>query len=64
MPPEQMLHCEAICKDYRPLEMQLSHALNARACLSPFVTSQPNGWPDRAADWATPEAMTRRIDWA
>jgi uncharacterized protein (DUF1800 family) len=25
---------------------------------------QPNGWPDRAADWATPEAMIRRIDWA
>jgi uncharacterized protein (DUF1800 family) len=22
----------------------------------------PNGWPDRAADWATPEAMLRRID--
>jgi uncharacterized protein (DUF1800 family) len=25
---------------------------------------QPNGWPDRAADWATPAAMMRRIDWA
>ena len=25
---------------------------------------QPNGWPDRAADWAGPEAMLRRIDWA
>jgi uncharacterized protein (DUF1800 family) len=25
---------------------------------------QPNGWPDRAGDWATPEAMMRRIDWA
>lgn len=24
----------------------------------------PNGWPDRAADWAAPEAMMRRIDWA
>ncbi len=24
---------------------------------------QPNGWPDRAADWAGPEAMLRRIDW-
>ncbi len=24
----------------------------------------PNGWPDRAADWASPEAMLRRIDWA
>jgi len=25
---------------------------------------QPNGWPDRASDWAAPEAMMRRIDWA
>jgi uncharacterized protein (DUF1800 family) len=25
---------------------------------------QPNGWPDRAGDWATPEGMMRRIDWA
>lgn len=24
----------------------------------------PNGWPDRAADWAAPEAVIRRIDWA
>ncbi len=24
---------------------------------------QPNGWPDRAIDWAAPEAMMRRIDW-
>jgi uncharacterized protein (DUF1800 family) len=24
----------------------------------------PNGWPDRAVDWAAPDAMMRRIDWA
>jgi uncharacterized protein (DUF1800 family) len=24
----------------------------------------PNGWPDQAADWAAPEALLRRIDWA
>ena len=24
----------------------------------------PNGWPDRAADWAAPELLMRRIDWA
>jgi uncharacterized protein (DUF1800 family) len=29
-----------------------------------FVAPQPNGWPDRAADWAGPEAMLRRVDWA
>lgn len=31
----------------------------------PFLNSpQPNGWPDRASEWAAPEAMMRRIDWA
>lgn len=25
---------------------------------------QPNGWSDRASEWAAPEAMMRRIDWA
>jgi uncharacterized protein (DUF1800 family) len=25
---------------------------------------QPNGWPDSASDWAGPEALLRRIDWA
>jgi uncharacterized protein (DUF1800 family) len=25
---------------------------------------QPNGWSDRASDWAAPEAMLRRVDWA
>jgi uncharacterized protein (DUF1800 family) len=29
-----------------------------------WMAPQPNGWPDRAADWATPEALLRRIDWA
>ncbi len=24
----------------------------------------PNGWPDTAADWAGPEALMRRFDWA
>jgi uncharacterized protein (DUF1800 family) len=31
----------------------------------PFCAApQPNGWPDRAADWAGPEAVMRRIDWS
>ncbi len=31
----------------------------------PFQSAPaPNGWPDRAADWAAPEAMLRRIDWS
>jgi uncharacterized protein (DUF1800 family) len=29
-----------------------------------WTAPAPNGWPDRAADWAAPEAMLRRVDWA
>jgi len=29
-----------------------------------WTAPAPNGWPDRAADWAAPEAVLRRIDWA
>ncbi|HEV7263649.1 MAG TPA: DUF1800 domain-containing protein [Falsiroseomonas sp.] len=38
----------------------------ALAALGQTVWSapQPNGWPDKAGDWAGPEAMMRRVDWA
>nr|WP_294554370.1 DUF1800 domain-containing protein [uncultured Rhodopila sp.] len=29
-----------------------------------WTAPAPNGWADRAVDWAAPEAMLRRIDWA
>ena len=29
-----------------------------------FGAPFPIGWPDRAADWAGPELMIRRVDWA
>lgn len=29
-----------------------------------FAAPFPIGWPDRAEDWAGPEAVMRRIDWA
>jgi uncharacterized protein (DUF1800 family) len=29
-----------------------------------WTAPQPNGWSDRAADWAAPEALMRRVDWA
>jgi uncharacterized protein (DUF1800 family) len=29
-----------------------------------WTAPAPNGWPDKASDWAAPEAMLRRIDWA
>lgn len=31
----------------------------------PFQNApQPNGWSDHASEWAAPEALVRRIDWA
>ena len=29
-----------------------------------WIAPAPDGWPDRAVSWSTPEAMMRRIDWA
>jgi uncharacterized protein (DUF1800 family) len=29
-----------------------------------FNAPLPNGWPDNAAEWAGPEALLRRVDWA
>jgi uncharacterized protein (DUF1800 family) len=29
-----------------------------------WMAPQPDGWSDRTADWATPEGMMRRTDWA
>jgi uncharacterized protein (DUF1800 family) len=29
-----------------------------------WAAPAPNGWPDQASDWAGPEAMVRRLDWA
>ncbi|GGG40783.1 hypothetical protein GCM10010964_30500 [Caldovatus sediminis] len=29
-----------------------------------WLAPAPNGWPDRAADWAAPEGVLRRVEWA
>ena len=47
-------------EDRRPNTLGLLGTLG-----EPFMSAPaPNGWPDKAADWAAPEAMMRRIDWA
>jgi uncharacterized protein (DUF1800 family) len=30
----------------------------------PYAAPSPAGWPDTASDWAAPEAIVRRIEWA
>jgi uncharacterized protein (DUF1800 family) len=46
--------------DNRPNMLAIMAGLGQPAFNAPF----PIGWPDSAADWAGPEAMLRRIDWA
>ncbi len=51
------------------LPQEQRETLNLRSVLAglgqPYQGApQPNGWPDRAGDWAAPEAMMQRIDWA
>ena len=29
----------------------------------PFGAPSPAGWPDRANDWMSPEALMRRVEW-
>lgn len=53
----------------RALDLPEANRPNLPAILAglgqPFCNAPaPNGWPDQAADWAAPEAMLRRIDWA
>ena len=31
---------------------------------APFAAPSPAGWPDRATDWLSPEALMHRIEWA
>lgn len=38
-------------------------ALNAQG-QPPFAPPSPEGWPDGAADWAGPDALVKRLDWA
>ena len=30
----------------------------------PFAAASPEGWPDMAADWAGPDAVKKRLEWA
>ena len=46
--------------DNRPDGAGIMRGLGQPLFGAPF----PIGWPDRAADWAGPEAMMRRVDWS
>lgn len=44
-------------------EKQLANTLGLLGQM-PFSAPSPAGWPDRAADWAGPDAVVRRVDWS
>lgn len=50
----------ALPRERQPDLHDLVGGLGQPAFNAPF----PIGWPDTAADWAGPEAMMRRVDWA
>jgi uncharacterized protein (DUF1800 family) len=56
----------AACRALGLPKAQARFAVQAMAQLAqPLWTApQPNGWADTAAEWATPEALMRRVDWA
>ena len=54
------LRASALPPERRPNVLGIAGGLGQAFFNAPF----PIGWPDRAADWAGPEAVLRRIDWA
>ena len=54
------VRCLDLPPDNRPNMLGLVALLGQPLWTAPA----PNGWPDQSADWAAPEAMMRRIDWA
>jgi uncharacterized protein (DUF1800 family) len=54
--------CRACGLDAGKADMLLAGmtAINQMLWMAP----QPNGWPDVAPAWATPEALMRRVDWS
>lgn len=61
-----MDHLAAAVRGFGPMGVG---PLGAQATLAgfgqaPFNAGSPAGYPDSAADWATPDSLTRRLEWA
>jgi uncharacterized protein (DUF1800 family) len=56
----------AACRALGVPEQRADLALTGLAAMNQplWIAPQPNGWPDTAPAWATPEALMRRVDWA
>lgn len=60
---------EFVIATWRALSLKPDQATNLTGIVSrlgqPVWTAPaPNGWPDVAVEWSTPDAIMRRIDWA
>lgn len=58
-------YCLAVLRGLGAREEAAPSLLGAMASLAQplWTASGPNGWPDTAADWASPEQLMRRLDW-
>ena len=56
----------AVLRALGPMPTDPANLIGVLASLGQGVWAAPlpNGWPDRAADWADPETLLRRADWA
>ena len=57
-----LVHLDAAWQPGTKLRTPMDYVLASVRSLD--LPPAPNGWPDLASDWASPEAMLRRIDWA
>ena len=60
---------EFIVSTHRALNSRPERILPLRQALvtmgqPPFAAPSPEGWPDTAADWAGPDALVKRLNWA
>lgn len=60
---------EFVVSTLRALDQQPSRLRPLRLAMSsmgqpPLSPASPEGWPDQAADWAVPDALVKRLEWA
>jgi uncharacterized protein (DUF1800 family) len=62
--PQDYVICSLRALGATPEQVPNLFAMISALGQPPFHAPFPIGWPDRAADWAAPEAVMQRIDWA
>jgi len=63
-PPEDYLTASLRLFDHRDFDVARLFALMTAMGQKPLAPPGPDGWPDGEMDWASPDALMRRIEWA